>query len=1089
MGFDRREFRILRKARKDTGLSEPLFTADTMTGLIMQAREASEACNRTYSSDLHETELVSCALIHMAYQTVLDHFLMTIDPEYFARFSTLGKRNQEVRAVIQFFAQEYPAMERTQAPDFIEQENQTRGFFICEVILSNPAMMKALGHLMASDAVKIPDSATSLLGLLGGLYDDKGEQLSRKTNPEEDIFGYLSEPARLFPDDLEKQLGFIQKSWGAILGDSLILMIEKTRGMLKEGFSPKQMTGPGPAPVPDYTSLVQEYESFSDDRNWMPNVVMIAKNALVWLYQLSKAYGRNISTLDAIPNEELDKLKDSGFNALWLIGLWERSESSRRIKNLCGNPEAAASAYSIRSYSIAQRLGSWTAFTNLRQRCEERGIRLASDMVPNHTGLDSEWMKSHSEYFIRQPYSPFPSYTFNGPDLSGDPDIEIKIEDHYYSRSDAAVVFRRTDRRTGAVDYIFHGNDGTTMPWNDTAQLDYLNKDTREAVIQQILNIARNFHIIRFDAAMTLARKHIRRLWYPQPGDKPDIAGRGAYAMSDEQFDKAMPVEFWREVVDRVAAEVPDTLLLAEAFWMMEGYFVRTLGMHRVYNSAFMNMLRDQENQKFRSMIKSTLLFDPEILKRYVNFMNNPDEEPAIVQFGNGDKYFGICTLLATLPGLPMFGHGQIQGFSEKYGMEYTRAYRDEKPDEALIKRHMQQIFPLLKKRSLFSGCDDFQIFDARSESNHDRIEESVIAYANGNAGMKTLVIYNNQYERCRARIHISAQKLVRHPDGTRAIMTTTVARALDIPDGPDEYTVARWFGTRLSYLIPCREIHRNGLPIDIEGFQTKVFIDIRTMKDRSGILARLHAQYKDSPIEDFQEAFGKAVLSPMFSITMDLLKSDYPQLIRLIIDSKLTPARRRKLSALLEELHRNMLSLEPQLAMVGIKPMKMSGEQIESDVRNLERLLSKPFFRYACQLNGHESDILTSFLFLQPFVDKSKKLADLLRIADALMLPLALGATKESVHLGALMCLREQADIETLLDDRAFRSMIGVNLYEGVVWFRSEAFIDAALSCLAANALAEKRLNGMAYEKKLDFWLDKVRKSNYILDNLCAKD
>ena len=40
----------------------------------------------------------------------------------------------------------------------------------------------------------------------------------------------------------------------------------------------------------------------------------------------------------------------------------------------------------------------------------------------------------------------------------------------------------------------------------------------------------------------------------------------------------------------------PDTLLLAEAFWLMEGYFVRTLGMHRVYNSAFMNMLRDEDN-------------------------------------------------------------------------------------------------------------------------------------------------------------------------------------------------------------------------------------------------------------------------------------------------------------------------------------------------------------------------------------------------------------------------------------------------------------------------------------------------------------
>ena len=65
-----------------------------------------------------------------------------------------------------------------------------------------------------------------------------------------------------------------------------------------------------------------------------------------------------------------------------------------------------------------------------------------------------------------------------------------------------------------------------------------------------------------------------------------------------EEFDRLIPVEFWREVVDTVAERAPDTLLLAEAFWMMEGYFVRTLGMHRVYNSAFMNMLKREENER-----------------------------------------------------------------------------------------------------------------------------------------------------------------------------------------------------------------------------------------------------------------------------------------------------------------------------------------------------------------------------------------------------------------------------------------------------------------------------------------------------------
>ncbi len=90
--------------------------------------------------------------------------------------------------------------------------------------------------------------------------------------------------------------------------------------------------------------------------------------------------------------------------------------------------------------------------------------------------------------------------------------------------------------------------------------------------------------------------------------------------------------------------------------------------------------------------------------------MNNPDEETAVDQFGKGDKYFGICALMATLPGLPMFGHGQIEGFSEKYGMEYMKAYWEETPDAYLLERHQRQIFPLLhKRREMFSYVENFE--------------------------------------------------------------------------------------------------------------------------------------------------------------------------------------------------------------------------------------------------------------------------------------------------------------------------------------------------------------------------------------------
>jgi hypothetical protein len=188
------------------------------------------------------------------------------------------------------------------------------------------------------------------------------------------------------------------------------------------------------------------------------------------------------------------------------------------------------------------------------------------------------------------------------------------------------------------------------MHWNDTAQLNLLNPEVRESLIQTILHVAKKFPIIRFDAAMTLSKKHYQRLWFPIPGTGGAIPSRSDYGMTRQAFDEAMPEEFWREVVDRINSEMPNTLLLAEAFWLMEGYFVRTLGMHRVYNSAFMHMLMKEENNKYRELIKNTLDFNPEILKRYVNFMSNPDEETAVNLFrrcninDNPSRTSYVCT-------------------------------------------------------------------------------------------------------------------------------------------------------------------------------------------------------------------------------------------------------------------------------------------------------------------------------------------------------------------------------------------------------------------------------------------------------------
>ncbi len=292
------------------------------------------------------------------------------------------------------------------------------------------------------------------------------------------LFDLLRAPANGAPASLSDQLALIRKLWRPLLGDAMdrLLMMggevlheeelaiwmqfnpdaARARAAAEEAARRRREHGTQQWPsivsesqVPTFGDPANEYEKFSPDTAWMPNTVLIAKSTYVWLAQLSKQYGRHIHRLDEIPEEELATLAHRGINSLWLIGVWERSRASKTIKQLCGNQDAVASAYSLFDYKIAEDLGGEPAYITLRDRCYHKGIRLASDMVPNHMGIDSPWVIEHPEWFISRNESPYPAYSFNGPDLSHDSRVEIKIEDHYFEQTDAAVVFRRRDKWTG----------------------------------------------------------------------------------------------------------------------------------------------------------------------------------------------------------------------------------------------------------------------------------------------------------------------------------------------------------------------------------------------------------------------------------------------------------------------------------------------------------------------------------------------------------------------------------------------------------------------------------------------------------------
>ncbi|MDX1702064.1 MAG: hypothetical protein R3250_15670, partial [Melioribacteraceae bacterium] len=219
-----------------------------------------------------------------------------------------------------------------------------------------------------------------------------------------DLFDFLSQPFMMYSHSIWDQLEYIKNEWGIFIDHKLLQRIQSSKDLFTESikFEPQFGGGGGGAPtiVPQYkgkqidaenlvigksrfryaedsTKEYDEPEQFTPDTNWMPNLVLIAKNIYVWLDQLSKKYQREIKRLDQIPDEELEQLQKWNINGLWLIGVWERSNASKKIKHLMGNIDAVSSAYSLYDYQIAADLGGEYSFNIFNEKARSYGIRLA----------------------------------------------------------------------------------------------------------------------------------------------------------------------------------------------------------------------------------------------------------------------------------------------------------------------------------------------------------------------------------------------------------------------------------------------------------------------------------------------------------------------------------------------------------------------------------------------------------------------------------------------------------------------------------------------------------------------------------------
>lgn len=364
-------------------------------------------------------------------------------------------------------------------------------------------------------------------------------------------------------------------------------------------------------------------------------------NTFVWLNNLREQYQRPLTLAD-VPDEALDAIRDLGMDAVWLMGVWQRSEAARQsalnytheyrpvLPDLTGD-DVIGSAYAIQDYTVDARLGGRKALAALRRRLRKRGLRLILDFVPNHVATDHPWITRQPHYLIRgdaETFEKYPGMFFVGGGNSSNGNG---------NNGDHAPLI------------IGHGRDPYFPSWIDTAQLNAFSAELRAAAHETLLDIAEQCDGVRCDMAMLMINRVFQQTW-------------GAYV------DTPQPeTEYWAEVIPPVKETHPDFLFMAEVYWDME-HELQQLGFDFTYDKTLYDRLLEGDVWRVREHLRAETGFQ----QRMIRFIENHDEPRASASAGI-EKSRALATVICTLPGGVLIHDGQLVGRAAKLPVQISR--------------------------------------------------------------------------------------------------------------------------------------------------------------------------------------------------------------------------------------------------------------------------------------------------------------------------------------------------------------------------------------------------------------------------------
>lgn len=396
----------------------------------------------------------------------------------------------------------------------------------------------------------------------------------------------------------------------------------------------------------------------------MRHPLLLEINTRCWLRELSAKAGKPV-TLGAVPETILRQWRRWGITHIWLMGVWSGGPRARgRALNDaglraalsaalpgCTDEDIGASPYAIADYRVPAELGGVEGMLELRCRLREFEIRLVLDFVPNHMGLDHPWLHHHPERFVQ-------------------------------SESKSPGTFPQTT--SAGIHWLAHGKDPHFPPWTDTVQLDYRRADTRAAMIERLMTIAKLCDGVRCDMAMLVLNDVFARTWssIPPAGSAPT----GAPA-----------TEFWTEAINAVRAANPGFLFMAEAYWGLEPR-LQDLGFDYTYDKSLYDKIVARDTAAIRRHVFNT---PARRLTAGVHFLENHDE-PRIASLLAPAEQEAAALLIASLPGMRFLHEGQLTGARVRSPVQLLR--RPSEPEYLALERFYDTLLGVLPKTAVGQG-------------------------------------------------------------------------------------------------------------------------------------------------------------------------------------------------------------------------------------------------------------------------------------------------------------------------------------------------------------------------------------------------